>query len=168
MRHKYRIGLRKEKEGYLALAMALPGCVSYGKTKSAALENIEDAIDAYLKSLKRHRESIPEEDDPPHTITLPAHVVTQREKMSLREEGFEGKLPRELSGREVIKALSRLGFYAERHASGSHVTMYKVDEESGRVTARTTVPLHETIKPGLLRAIIEQAHIRVKDFVEAF
>jgi len=32
----------------------LPGCISQGKTREEALENIRDAIKGYLESLKKH------------------------------------------------------------------------------------------------------------------
>lgn len=37
----------------------LPGCISQGKTRKEALENIRDAIKGYLASLKKHHEPIP-------------------------------------------------------------------------------------------------------------
>ena len=38
---------------------ALPGCVSQGATRSEALRNIREAIEAYLESLRAHNEPIP-------------------------------------------------------------------------------------------------------------
>jgi predicted RNase H-like HicB family nuclease len=49
-----------EYEGYVIECPALPGCVSQGKTKEEALENIKDAIKGYLESLKKHNEPLPE------------------------------------------------------------------------------------------------------------
>ena len=37
----------------------LPGCISQGKTRAEALENIKDAISGYLASLRKHDEPIP-------------------------------------------------------------------------------------------------------------
>jgi antitoxin HicB len=37
----------------------LPGCISQGKTREEAIENIKDAIRGYLESLKKHGEPIP-------------------------------------------------------------------------------------------------------------
>jgi len=37
----------------------LPGCISQGKTRSEAIENIKDAIEGYLESLKKENEPIP-------------------------------------------------------------------------------------------------------------
>jgi len=38
---------------------ALPGCLSQGRTRTEAIENIKEAIAAYLESLKNHSEPIP-------------------------------------------------------------------------------------------------------------
>jgi len=52
--------LRPEPEGgYTVLVPSLPGCVSYGKNLKEAKAMAADAIQAYLESLKKHRESIP-------------------------------------------------------------------------------------------------------------
>jgi predicted RNase H-like HicB family nuclease len=37
----------------------LPGCISQGKSRKEALENIQDAIKGYLESLKKHNEPVP-------------------------------------------------------------------------------------------------------------
>ena len=37
----------------------LPGCISQGKTRSEAIENIKDAAQGYLESLRKHNEPIP-------------------------------------------------------------------------------------------------------------
>jgi antitoxin HicB len=36
--------------GYVAICPALPGCVSQGRTKRAALRNIREAIAAYIEA----------------------------------------------------------------------------------------------------------------------
>ena len=41
---------------FVAEVPELPGCVSQGKTKADALENVKDAIQGYLESLKKHPE----------------------------------------------------------------------------------------------------------------
>jgi len=48
---KYKVSLKKTKEGYAVWVPGLPGCWSQGKTKKEALENIKDAIKAYLKTV---------------------------------------------------------------------------------------------------------------------
>lgn len=45
---KYKIALKKSKEGYSVSVPGLPGCWSQGATEAEALENVKDAIEAYL------------------------------------------------------------------------------------------------------------------------
>jgi predicted RNase H-like HicB family nuclease len=57
---KYKVNLKKTDEGYSIWVPGLPGCWSQGKTESEALENIKDAIQAYLETvgeLSRDKES---------------------------------------------------------------------------------------------------------------
>ena len=45
---RYKVTLRKTNEGYARWAPDIPGCWSQGLAKSEALENIKDAIEAYV------------------------------------------------------------------------------------------------------------------------
>ena len=45
---RYKIALLKSDEGYGVSVPGLPGCWSQGATEEEALENIQDAIRAYL------------------------------------------------------------------------------------------------------------------------
>lgn len=45
---RYKIALLETEEGYSASVPGLPGCWSQGATEEEALENIQDAIQAYL------------------------------------------------------------------------------------------------------------------------
>ncbi|MGR3311366.1 MAG: type II toxin-antitoxin system HicB family antitoxin [Candidatus Brocadiales bacterium] len=57
---KYRILIEQDEEGiFVTECPSLPGCVSQGKTRKEALENIQDAIKGYLESLEKHNEPIP-------------------------------------------------------------------------------------------------------------
>ena len=49
---KYRVNLKKTDEGYSVWVPGLPGCWSQGKTEEEALENIKDAIQAYLETVE--------------------------------------------------------------------------------------------------------------------
>jgi len=56
----YNIVLRSEPEGgFTVIVPALPGCVTYGKNLAEAKKMAEDAIGGYIRSLKKHNESIP-------------------------------------------------------------------------------------------------------------
>jgi antitoxin HicB len=56
----YKILYKKDEDGkYTAIVPELPGCISCGNTKKAAMKNVEKAIEEYLESLAMHKESIP-------------------------------------------------------------------------------------------------------------
>lgn len=57
---QYRILIEQDEDGvFVAECTSLPGCISQGKTRKEALENIKDAIKGYIESLKKHNEPIP-------------------------------------------------------------------------------------------------------------
>ncbi len=56
----YRVLIERDENGmFIIECPSLPGCISQGKTRDEAIENIRDAIKGYLESLKRHNEPIP-------------------------------------------------------------------------------------------------------------
>ena len=69
------------------------------------------------------------------------------------------KLP-VISGRECIKALERAGFYVKRQR-GSHVVLRRDDP-----FAQVVVPDHKVLDRGTLRAIIRQAGLSVREFLQ--
>ncbi len=50
-----------EDKGYIAHCPALPGCFSQGDTRKEAIENIKEAIRAYLESLEKDSSPIPKD-----------------------------------------------------------------------------------------------------------
>ncbi|MBI5663008.1 MULTISPECIES: type II toxin-antitoxin system HicB family antitoxin [Ignavibacterium] len=57
---KFRVIISQDEDGvFIAECPSLPGCISQGKTREEALENINDAIKGYLESLKKHNDPIP-------------------------------------------------------------------------------------------------------------
>ncbi|MGP6220849.1 type II toxin-antitoxin system HicB family antitoxin [Caldiplasma sukawensis] len=59
---KYTVIFERDEAGFYVVSVpALPGCFTQGKTKSEALENIKEAIESYIGSLKKHNEPIPED-----------------------------------------------------------------------------------------------------------
>jgi predicted RNase H-like HicB family nuclease len=64
---KYRVLIEPDEDGvFVAEVPSLPGCVSQGRTRAEALENVREAIAAYLESLEAHGEPVP----PPITEEL--------------------------------------------------------------------------------------------------
>jgi predicted RNase H-like HicB family nuclease len=49
---KYKVNMKETDEGYSIWVPGLPGCWSQGKTEQEALENIKDAIQAYLETVE--------------------------------------------------------------------------------------------------------------------
>ena len=63
-RYHFNIILRPEPEGgFTALVLALPGCVTYGRTLVEARKMVKDAITGYIESLRKHKEPIPTDEE---------------------------------------------------------------------------------------------------------
>ena len=57
---KYRVLVEQDEDGvFVAEVPTLPGCVSQGRTRAEALQNIKEAISVYLESIKAHEEPVP-------------------------------------------------------------------------------------------------------------
>ena len=57
---RYRVHIEQDEDGmFVVECPALPGCISQGKTRAEALENIKDAIKGYVESLKMENEPVP-------------------------------------------------------------------------------------------------------------
>lgn len=68
------------------------------------------------------------------------------------------KLPRGLSGAEVVRALGRAGFYVKRQ-KGSHIVLRK-----DQPFAQVVVPAHRSLDTGTLAAILDGAGLSVDEF----
>ncbi|HSK72384.1 MAG TPA: type II toxin-antitoxin system HicA family toxin [Pyrinomonadaceae bacterium] len=68
------------------------------------------------------------------------------------------KLPL-LSGRQVLSALTRLGF-SEVHRKGSHIKMKHFD---GRIIV---FPLHDEVDRYTLKGALRDAEINIEDFLK--
>jgi predicted RNA binding protein YcfA (HicA-like mRNA interferase family) len=66
-------------------------------------------------------------------------------------------LSKTFSGRQVVKALRRMGFVVD-HQRGSHVFMHNLEKNISVV-----IPLHKELKKGTLHNIISKAGIDLKD-----
>lgn len=62
---------REEGGGYHAFCPALRGCHSQGNSYEETVENITEAVQLYIESLKAHSEPIPSED----VIIKPIYVA---------------------------------------------------------------------------------------------
>jgi predicted RNA binding protein YcfA (HicA-like mRNA interferase family) len=69
-----------------------------------------------------------------------------------------GALP-SISGREVVKALRKLGYEFDRQ-KGSHMVLRQLAEPHRRVV----VPDHDEVAKGTLRSIIRQVGLTVDEF----
>ena len=71
------------------------------------------------------------------------------------------KLPRNLSGREVVRALERLGFSLVRQ-KGSHAVLKRVmsTERIGCV-----VPMHDELAAGTLAGVLRQAKVSLDELL---
>ncbi len=67
-----------------------------------------------------------------------------------------------LSGREIIRALERLGF-AQARQRGSHVVMKKSTPEG---SIGCVVPMHDEVAIGTLRSILKQAKVSADEFIK--
>lgn len=79
-----------------------------------------------------------------------------------------GKLPRDLSGQQVVKALERAGFYV-LHQKGSHIIMRR-DQPKTTVSvpghSHVSVPGHSQLRVGTLRVILHQANLTIAELTE--
>jgi predicted RNA binding protein YcfA (HicA-like mRNA interferase family) len=64
-----------------------------------------------------------------------------------------------LSGREIIKALRKVGYEFDRQR-GSHMILRQATTPFRRIT----VPDHSEVAPGTLRSIIREAGLTVEEF----
>ena len=69
------------------------------------------------------------------------------------------KLPRRLSGKTVIKALNKAGFYVKRQ-KGSHIVLRRNIPYS-----QVIVPDHKSIDTGTLASILDGANLTTEGFL---
>ncbi len=61
-KYKYQIMIHwsPEDSAYIAIVPELEGCITHGETQKEALEMAEDAIGAYIESLKKRDQEVPQ------------------------------------------------------------------------------------------------------------
>jgi predicted RNase H-like HicB family nuclease len=58
----YRVIIEKDEDGILVAKVSdLLGCATEGKTRAELMENVKEAIQAYLEALKEHSDPVPVE-----------------------------------------------------------------------------------------------------------
>jgi predicted RNA binding protein YcfA (HicA-like mRNA interferase family) len=67
----------------------------------------------------------------------------------------------QISGREVVKALFKIGYEKDRQ-KGSHIVLRQKSHPHRRII----VPDHKEISKGTLRAIIRQSGLTVEGFIK--
>ena len=70
------------------------------------------------------------------------------------------KLPRGMSGKELVKALEKADFYIKRQ-KGSHIILRRDNP-----FAQVVVPSHKSIDTGTLSSILNGADLSVEDFIK--
>jgi len=69
------------------------------------------------------------------------------------------KLPTDLSGKELVKILSKIGFAFQRQ-KGSHLVLRRESP-----SARVVVPNHRNLRVGTLRTILNEAGITIEQLL---
>ncbi len=67
-----------------------------------------------------------------------------------------------VSGKDVVKALSRIGYGVVRQRG----SLLRLKDSTNPSHKPITVPLHKELKPGLLRKIIKDTNLSVEEFIE--
>jgi predicted RNA binding protein YcfA (HicA-like mRNA interferase family) len=70
------------------------------------------------------------------------------------------KIPTDLSGRALVRALEKIGFVVKRQR-GSHIILRRVNPP-----ARVVVPDHKDLRVGTLRTILNSAGLTVDELLK--
>lgn len=74
--HHYTAVFQKEPEGgYTVIVPSLPGCVTWGKTTEEAIAAGKEAIESYLGSLKKDKQTPPDDISFVSTIDVPLRFM---------------------------------------------------------------------------------------------
>ena len=58
------------EKGYTVRVPALPGCITYGRTREEALTRVKEAIEGFIEGLEKAGEPVPEEVAPVEMDTI--------------------------------------------------------------------------------------------------
>ena len=97
---RYTVILEQEADGgYVATVPVLPGCVSQGDTRDEVMKNIHEAADLYIEDC---------------TLLVTRSHRSGKRVLRAQDRHPPVKLPTGISGRELVKALVRVGFVGNR------------------------------------------------------
>lgn len=72
----FRFELVEEDDGrWSAWVEALPGCATWGYTKEEAIQNIHDAVEAYIRDMQKAGEEVPK-DATTQVLNEPVVAIT--------------------------------------------------------------------------------------------
>lgn len=77
------------------------------------------------------------------------------------------KLPRDVSGRDLVKALSRDWGYKQVHQVGSHIILQADDPGSHRISIPDHSPLRLGTFNAILRAVAAAKHVTKEDLLRS-
>jgi len=69
-------------------------------------------------------------------------------------------LSKTFSGKDVLKALRRLGYYVD-HQRGSHIFLYNLEKNMSVV-----IPNHKELKKGTLNSILKKVELTIEELKE--
>ena len=75
------------------------------------------------------------------------------------------KLPRDISGRELVKALTRQWGYSQVHQVGSHIILQTETPEHHRVAVPDHRPLRIGTFDAILRSVAQAKHVTREDII---
>ena len=133
---KYKVKLKRSKEGFSVWCPGLPGCWSQGNTEEEALNNIQDAISEYLAA---------------------AEEISKGDIARLVEIPVQNDLPN-ISGinhKHAVRALKKAGFRILRQ--GKHIIM--TDNE--RIL---TIPRANPINGYTMAGIVKDSGLSIEEF----
>lgn len=57
---RYRVLIEQDEDGvFVAEVPSLPGCVTQGRSRREAVDNVREAISLYLESIEAHGDPVP-------------------------------------------------------------------------------------------------------------
>jgi len=137
-----RVLLHSGEDGYVVAEVpSLPGCISQGKTREDALQNIREAISLHEEVLRERGEPVPGNAIRLSWSRSPREQVARTFQSSVCQSAEQSRL-RGLSPR------------------GSHIMLIRRTPP-----AQTTIPNHKELDRGTLRAIIRQTGLTVEEFL---